>query len=76
MKKMPKPLPPALLLRCGCEVRFEDGAIPMCPTHGNQAVARVLRMPAPRFRGVASGPHVETCDLSAWSGRFAGSEKG
>lgn len=73
-KKVAKPLPPALLLRCGCEVRFRDGETPLCPQHGRQAIARTLRMPAPRIRGTASGPHVQTQDLPAFSGRIAGSE--
>ena len=65
---------PALLLRCGCEIAFEDGRAPICPVHGLQPVARVLRMPPPRIRGVASGPHVQTEDLPAFSGRIVGTE--
>lgn len=73
-KRAPKPLPPSLLLRCGCEIRFRDGETPLCPTHGRQAIARTLRMPAPRIRGSASGPHVQTMDLGVFTGRIAGSE--
>lgn len=68
--KARKPLPPALLLRCGCEIRFSDGDAVVCPTHGPQIVARTVRMPPPRIRGVATGPHVQTQDLPAWTGRF------
>jgi hypothetical protein len=70
-----KPLPPALLLRCGCEVRFRDGELPLCPAHGQQVIVRVLRMPPPRIRGTATGPHVQTADLGAWTGRLVGSEQ-
>lgn len=72
--KTKKPVP-HLLLRCGCQVRFRDGEAPICPTHGNQVIVRVLSMPAPRFRGLASGPHVTTMDLGAFTGRIAGSEQ-
>lgn len=67
---------PALLLRCGCEVPFDakTTTAPICPTHGNQSVRRVLRMPAPRIRGVATGPHVQTMDLAPFTGRLAGTE--
>lgn len=65
---------PGLLLRCGCEIRFHDGDAPLCPRHGNQAVSRVLRMPKPRFRGVATGPCVKTEDLPAFVGRLVGTE--
>lgn len=74
--KTPKVQPPGLVLRCGCQVMFHDGETPVCPRHGGQAVARTVRMPAPRFRGYATGPHVESVDLGAWSGRFAGSDPG
>lgn len=63
-------LQPALLLRCGCQVSFEDGELPVCPSHGVQGVARVLRMPKPRFRGSASGPLVEQIDLGPFVGRL------
>jgi hypothetical protein len=66
---------PALLLRCGCEVAFRENAVPLCPRHGTQAIARTLRMPAPRIRGTATGPHVTPMDLPAWTGRLAGNEK-
>lgn len=69
-----------LLLRCGDTVTWRDGdAIPICPVHGVQGVARALEVPAPRIRGVASGPHVTTMDLPASTARIAGSapaEKG
>lgn len=61
---------PALLLRCGCEVAFRDGEKPLCPAHGNQVIVRVLRMGPPRIRGAATGPHVETTDVSAWTGKL------
>lgn len=72
--KVQKPSPPGLLLRCGCEVLFRDNEAPICPQHGLQAIARVLRMPPPRIRGVATGPHVQTMDLGAFTGRIAGNE--
>ena len=65
---------PSLLLRCGCVVRFEDGAAPLCGRHGPQGVARTVGMPAPRIRGVAAGPHVETMDLPAFRGRLVSAE--
>lgn len=65
---------PALLLRCGCELPFREGQAPICPVHGLQAITRVLRMPPPRFRGTAKGPHVKTEDLAPSMARFAGSE--
>jgi hypothetical protein len=73
--KPSKPLPPALLLRCGCQVPFIEGEIALiCPSHGVQTVARALRMPAPRFVGAVTGPHAVTKDLGAFVGRLAGSE--
>lgn len=69
-----KPLPPGLVLRCGCEVSYREGSTPICPTHGPQAVARTVRMPPPRIVGVARGPHVTTQDVDPSSHRFAGSE--
>lgn len=75
MKKQ-KPQPPGLVLRCGCEVTFRDGETPLCPRHGVQSVARTVRMPAPRFRGSATGPHVQSMDLGASTARFAGSDPG
>jgi hypothetical protein len=64
--------PPGLLLRCGCEISFVEGESPVCPTHGNRSVVRVLRMPKPRFRGVASGPCVRSEDLAPFVGRIPG----
>jgi hypothetical protein len=52
---------PELVLRCGCRVPLSDE--PRCPTHGVTTVARTSAMPAPTFRGVATGPHVRTEDL-------------
>ena len=66
--------PPALVLRCGCEVPLSDD-VPICPHHGDVGVARAIRIPAPRFRGTASGPHVSTEDLPAWTGVIAGPGK-
>ncbi len=66
---------PGLILRCGCEIPFEDGAEVICPTHGVQGVARTVRMPKPRIKGVAFGPLVQTCDLAPFTGRIAGSEQ-
>ena len=74
MRKAPKPLPPGLVLRCGCQVTFREGEQTICPRHGAQGVARTVRMPAPRFVGMATGPHVKTQDMSAYVGRLAGSE--
>lgn len=65
---------PALLLRCGCELPYDEDTPPVCPTHGSTGVARTVRMPAPRFRGVATGPHVQPMDLPAWTGRLIGQE--
>ncbi len=62
-----------LLLRCGCEVPFEDGKAPRCPTHGAQSVARVLGMRKPTFRGHATGPHVTQVDLEPFTGQLVGS---
>lgn len=75
MKTPKKPAPPALLLRCGCEVPFKEKELPICKTHGKQVIVRVLRMPPPRIRGVARGPHVQTQDLPAWTGRLTGSDR-
>lgn len=54
---------PRLLLRCGCVIQFRDGDAPICAEHGNQVIVRVLGMPKPRIRGVATGPLVRTEDL-------------
>lgn len=62
-----------LALRCGCVVDFTESD-PLCPVHGRQGVARVIGVPPPRIRGVATGPHVQTTDLPAFSGRIVGSE--
>lgn len=61
---------PLLLLRCGCQIAFREGESPRCPQHGVQVVCRVLGMPPPRIRGVASGPLVVTEDLPAFTGRL------
>lgn len=66
---------PMLILRCGCEVRWKEDALPCCPTHGQQGVASTRHMPKPRFRGVATGPHVTTMDLAPWTGVLTGQEK-
>jgi hypothetical protein len=64
-----------LLLRCGCTVPFDvKGSAPVCAAHGNQPVVRVLGMPKPRIRGMASGPCVQTVDLPPFVGRLAGNE--
>lgn len=65
---------PELLLKCGCRITFEDDQAPVCPVHGNQPIARVLNIPKPRIRGVASGPLVKTEDLAPSRTRLAGSE--
>lgn len=67
---------PRLLLRCGCEVAFDHKAsdAPLCPTHGQQSVVRVVGMPKPRIRGTAIGPLVTTVDLPAWTGPLTGSD--
>lgn len=64
-----------LLLRCGDVIAWTDGREPRCPLHGPQGVARVLEMPAPRIRGVATGPHVETTDLPPHHGRLIGTDQ-
>jgi len=67
---------PRLLLRCGCDIAFDDKdrstEAPICPTHGNQSVVRVLGMPKPRIRGCASGPLVKTEDLTPFVGKLTG----
>ena len=65
-----KPLPPTLVLACGCEIMFRDGETPLCSQHGLQRVVRTVRMPPPRFTGLATGPHVIAKDLGAFSGKF------
>ncbi len=65
---------PLLELACGCSVPFVENETPLCPRHGVQRVTQTRHMPAPRIRGVASGPHVETVDLGAFTGRLAGSD--
>ena len=62
-----------VVLACGCERTYREDA-PICPAHGTQRVVRVVRMPAPRIRGVATGPHVTPEDLAPWTGRIAGSD--
>jgi len=61
---------PQVRLRCGCVVAFQEGREPICPTHGRQGVARSLRMPPPRIRGCATGPHVTPLDLEPHRARF------
>ena len=65
---------PGLILACGCLMSYRDGETPRCSRHGLQRVVRTVHMPPPRIRGVASGPCVQTLDLPAWMGRFAGSD--
>ncbi len=60
-----------LLLRCGCEVPFREGAEPLCPVHAERRVVRVLGMPKPRIRGTATGPLVDTVALEPFTGRIA-----
>lgn len=62
------------MLACGCSVRFVEKIEPACPTHGPQRVVRTVNMGKPRFRGHATGPHVEPVDLPAWSGKMVESE--
>lgn len=57
-----------LLLACGDEVAYADDKTPTCPVHGAQPVARVLDVPAPRFRGVVTGPHAQTVQLDPFVG--------
>lgn len=49
-----------LLFRCGHEGKHREGQEPMCGQCGTRGIARVLNAPAPRFVGVATGPHVKT----------------
>lgn len=65
--------PPLLILACECAIAFRDGETPFCAIHGEQRVVQTQHMPAPRIRGVASGPHVSTEDLAAHSGRLVDS---
>lgn len=58
----------SLILACGCTVRFVDGDVPACATHGPQRVVRAMTMPRPRFRGAVTGPVAETVDVSAFTG--------
>jgi hypothetical protein len=67
---------PELLLKCGCRMSFEEDQQPICRTHGNQPIVRVLNMPPPRIRGTATGPLVRTEDLEPFRGRLVGPEKG
>jgi hypothetical protein len=64
---------PGLILACGCEIAFREET-PVCGFHGPQRVVRTVRMPPPKIRGVASGPHVSTEDLPAWTARITGTE--
>lgn len=63
-----------LLLRCGCTVRFDPKGdyitAPICGEHGVTAIVRTVGMPAPRIRGIASGPHVQTTDVPVHTGRL------
>lgn len=63
---------PHLLLRCGCTIAFRENGTPLCPQHGLQVIVRALGMPPPRIRGLATGPHVATEDLGAWTGGLTG----
>lgn len=65
---------PAVVLACGCQVPFTERTAPRCATHGATRVLRTVGMPAPRIRGTATGPHVETVDLGPWLGRLAGGD--
>lgn len=49
-----------LLFRCGHQGKHKDGQEPLCPECGCRSIARVLNAPAPRFVGMATGPHVRT----------------
>lgn len=49
-----------LLYRCGHIGEHREGKEPVCVECGCQGIARVLNAPAPRFVGVATGPHVRT----------------
>jgi hypothetical protein len=73
MKTHKKPVP-SVELRCGCVVPFVDGETAQCLPHREMRIVQTRAMPPPRFRGVASGPHVTTMDLGAYTGRIAGSE--
>lgn len=65
---------PGLILACGCEVPFVEKETPSCATHGAGRVVRTVQMPKPRIRGVASGPIVQTMDLTPFTGRLVGEE--
>lgn len=64
-----------LLLRCGHTIDFRDGKSPVCPTHGNQVIVRVLGMRRPTFRGHCTGPLAKREDLPAFTGRIVGTEE-
>lgn len=72
-KKATKPVP-SVELRCGCVLKFIEGETLQCLTHRETRIVQTRHMPPPRIRGVASGPHVTTMDLGAFTGRIAGSE--
>lgn len=61
-----------LLLRCGCAITFAEHTPPVCVQHGDVGVVRTIGSPAPRIRGVARGPHVQTMDLPAHVGVIEG----
>lgn len=49
-----------LLFRCGHQGRHKDGHEPVCAECGTRGIARVVQAPAPRFVGLATGPHATT----------------
>lgn len=55
-----------LRFRCGHSARIDPDKTPtpVCAC-GERRIARVLDAPAPRFTGVATGPHAVTRDLPA-----------
>lgn len=64
---------PLLILACGCAIHFRDGETPFCAIHGEQRVAETQHMPAPRIRGCATGPHVQTEELRPYVERLVDS---
>jgi hypothetical protein len=65
-----------MLLVCGCDVPFSEATAfagdtsPQCPRHGPQAVARVLGLRPPKFRGHCTGPHATAIDLAPYAQKF------
>lgn len=66
-----------LLFRCGHSMRVDPDKVssPVCAC-GERQIARALNAPAPRFRGVASGPLVTPVSLPPIAVSLKGSADG